>query len=296
MNAKTVLGQMLKGTLAAALPMLIFTQAARADYFKSYNADAQATAPDPTSADGGAWSLTAGGAGAAGISRGAGTTGTRNFWNVTDNATNGSLIYNVAAPADTNISAALRSSDGWKLSMTLRVNSSIDPTFAGAGDTTYGAATWLDIRTGVSPADAQSHLYALAFINDSGRGINGIYNVSNGGTAFDPADPTKLISNVDVSQFHKIDLVMVPNNTDHSQDAVFIYIDDGPTSIFTLTGSNVGSSTLSRIQFGSAAQGQTQNVDWENVTFQSPAPEPASLALLGSISVIFLGKRSRRRA
>ena len=228
------------------------------------------------------------------ITRTAGTTGTRNFWNVADSVTNGSVIYNETTASDANILAALRLSDGWKFTITLRVNSSIDPTFTGPGDTTYGAATFIDIRTGVAPQDAQGHLLnTIAFVNDANRGINGIYNASNGGTAFDPADSAKLISNVDVGQFHTLSMVMVPDNSNHANDAVFIYLDGQTSSIFTLAGSNIGQSTVARVQVGAAAQGQTQNVDYENFTFQSPAPEPAAMGILFCAAGMMLARRPR---
>lgn len=279
---RSLLALAIAGVTAGAM-----ASSASAAYTKIYNANSMATAPDPTTADGGSWTL--GGTSPATVAKGPGSEGGSNYWEVNDNNTNSSTgatssnsvsYAATGAAADGGIGSALRDSAGWNVQFTLKVLNSANPTLTPPA---YNVPTVIDVRNG-------RKIYDLAFVND---GTNeGVYHVA-GGTTFN-ADSTTLVKALDLDVYHTFNMIYVPNVGDPTQDVVNVYIDGDYTApAFTFNDSNSNASGTYRVLWGSALTAATQDVRWQNFSFTSPAPEPATIGLAGVAGTMALLRRRR---
>lgn len=246
----------------AAMPAQTWAQ-----YIKSFIADSDVVAPDPTTAAGGSWTI--GGTSSATVPKMAGSEGGHNYWEVNDtntssatgNPSNNSVIYNVTSTIDPSVQTALTSPSGWEMTIRLKISASANPTLTPPA---YNVPTFIDIRNG-------RKIYDLAFVNDGSN--EGVYHPS-GGTTFN-ADDTTLVAALDLDVYHTFNMVMVPNVSDHTQDVVNVYIDGSSTPAATFNDAGSGGSTLYRVQWGSGLAAATQTVFWQDVTFQTlPIVEP----------------------
>ncbi|HZZ42480.1 MAG TPA: dockerin type I domain-containing protein [Tepidisphaeraceae bacterium] len=264
-----------KGTAALAVLMAavvgdcFLTSQAQAQYIKSFIADSATAAPSPTSAAGGSWTLS--GQNPTTVSTTAGSEGGHNYWEVNDtntnvntgNTSNNSIIYSVTNTSDPNLTAAFASAGGWEFTARLKMTAGSTP---GTSLSSYTSPMFIDIRNG-------RRIYTLGFVNDPANGLDGIYQAANG-SGFS-ADSTTLVASLDLSVYHTINMVMVPNASDHTQDVVDVYIDGSTTPSRVLTDANGGASTVTRVQFGGAAAATLSTVYWQEATFQTlPIVEP----------------------
>jgi hypothetical protein len=267
----------------------VLAASAQAAYVKTYDANSAGTAPDPTSAGGGSWTLA--GVSAATVANGPGSDAGGKFWNVTDTNTNvsvdppvaqnNSVNYilsggTVAAPGDSAVIGALTDPNGWYFTAKLRVNQSASPTAPPA----YTAPTWFDIRNG-------SRAFVFGFVND-GTDNEGIYAAPAASGAFDASLATNQVKLMQLDDaFHTVTLAY---NTAGS-GSLDVYVDGNLEKTFAST--FFGGSTTYRAQWGSAASSATQNVDWQFVEFGSPVPEPSAVAA-GALGLTVLAARRRR--
>ena len=271
--------RVLSFVMAAAMLPLASTSV-EAAVIASYDADpdndATTDAPDPTTPTGGGWVLGGGGAGAPSV-----TTTPGNevagvgpaYWEVNDAVTNGSKLYNISAAAGTPFADALINDGGWRITFTLKVLQSANPTITTAGS--YNAPTVFDVRNG-------ARIYDLAFVND---GTNeAVYHVP-GGTTF---NETNKIMNLELGDvYHTFEMVY-----DKAAAEVEVFLDGGATPIFTFTNSNTGTSGVNRVLWGTGLQGATQQVRWQDVTFET-IPEPASIGVICAAGLLLTRRRPR---
>lgn len=287
-----------KAAAAAAAAVLVATLATSADAadVKSYDANATTPAPDPTSAEGGSWLLS--GVTPANVGKAPGSDAGGNYWQITDTNTNpstgaaqnNSVNYQVTASgtgSDPNLAGAFTDPGGWTFSSTIKV---LDSRTANAAAGT--AATWIDIRTDPDAGTTSGRIFSLGFFNNDPNLAEGVYYVPNGSST----TSANLIRAMDLDgAFHTFDMVFTRDAADSANNAMSVYIDGETTPAFTILESAANTSGVGRVQWGSAASGAAQTVQYQNVTFSSPIPEPASSSLLALAGAGLLGRRRARR-
>src|SRR5262249_55358758 len=118
--------------------------------FYLYDANSQATAPDPTTTEGGSWQNVLGGT-QTNITAAAGSGPDGNYWQGTDlNSANGSKGYGVVSAAPDL--STYQGRTGWTATMVCKVLVSSGPKSPTTG--LYSAPSFLDIRTGSGTTSA----------------------------------------------------------------------------------------------------------------------------------------------
>jgi hypothetical protein len=274
--------------VACASASAIFNSAVSAATYAYYNANAAPTAPSPV-----AYSFGNSNAGVSGSTANLtyipGTDGGTNVWQIND--TSGSTANGGDGTAGAsqkytkaNIPTTANNS-GWDASITLKV-AEARGTITNAGTTTETTSSPV-----VFTVTNAHYTYALAFIQDSVSGYEGVYytpsaNLLNGSLNYlantGLNTHSTLIQTMDLSTgFNTFSMVYTPNPADpthsggatsYTGDYVSVFINNATTPAFTLNSSDnpaPASSATFGVGIATAAGADTENIEFSNISLVS---------------------------